>query len=110
VSARKHGVADADIRHALRNWIRVADDMTTRTKPTDTQVAKRLARRDRSRTPWREGAPLRRIEKAQRATEAAQRALIEAVQAARDECYSWTAIGLSLGGISKQAAQQRFSS
>lgn len=24
-SARKHGVADADIRHALRNWTHVAD-------------------------------------------------------------------------------------
>lgn len=83
--------------------------MTTRTTPTDAQVADRLARRDSSRTPWRDGAPLRRIEKAQRATEAAERALIEAVQAARDEGYSWTAIGLALGGISKQAAQQRFS-
>ena len=84
--------------------------MATRTKPTDAEVAERLARRDHSRTPWQEGAPLRRIEKTQRATEAAERALIEAVQAARDEGYSWTAIGLSLGGISKQAAQQRFSS
>jgi hypothetical protein len=83
--------------------------MTTRTKPTDAQVADRLARRDRARTPWREGAPLRRIEKAQGATDAAERALVEAVQAARDEGYSWTAIGLALGGISKQAAQQRFS-
>jgi hypothetical protein len=25
-SARKHGVVDEDIRHALRNWIRVADN------------------------------------------------------------------------------------
>ena len=25
-SSRKHGVDDADIRHALRNWIRVADE------------------------------------------------------------------------------------
>jgi hypothetical protein len=25
-SARKHGVDDDDIRHALRNWIRVADE------------------------------------------------------------------------------------
>jgi len=25
-SARKHGVSDADIRHAIRNWIRVADE------------------------------------------------------------------------------------
>ena len=84
--------------------------MATRTKPTDAQVAQRLARRDRSGTPWREGAPLRRIEKARRATDAAERALVEAVRAARDEGYSWTAIGLALGGISKQAAQQRFSS
>ncbi len=83
--------------------------MTTRTKPTDAQVAERLARHDRGRTAWREGAGLRRIEKAQRATEAAERALIDAVKVARDEGYSWTAIGLALGGISKQAAQQRFS-
>ena len=84
--------------------------MATRTKPTDTQVAERLARRDQSRPQWRDGAPLRRIEKAQRAKDAAERALVEAVQRARDEGYSWTAIGLSLGGITKQAAQQRFSS
>lgn len=25
-SARKHGLADDDIRHALRSWIRVADE------------------------------------------------------------------------------------
>jgi hypothetical protein len=84
--------------------------MPTRTKPTDAQVADRLARRDRSRTNWRDGAPLRRIEKARHATEAAERVLAESVQAARDDGYSWTAIGLALGGVSKQAAQQRFSS
>ncbi len=39
----------------------------------------------------------------------AERALVDAVQVARDEGYSWTAIGVALGGISKQAAQQRFS-
>lgn len=84
--------------------------MTTRTKPTDAQVAERLARRDRSRDVWREGAALRRISKATRAQAAAEQALVDAVRAARDEGYSWTAIGLVLGGISKQAAQQRFSS
>jgi hypothetical protein len=83
--------------------------MPTRTKPTDAQVADRLARRDRTRTNWRGGAPLRRNEKAQRATKTADRALVAAVKPARDKGYSWTAIGLALGGISKQAAQQRFS-
>ena len=83
--------------------------MTTRTKRTDAQVAELLANRDRTRDVWREGAALRRIEKALRATETAEQALERAVRAARDLGYSWTAIGLALGGISKQAAQQRFS-
>lgn len=83
--------------------------MPTRTKPTDAQVADRLARRDRSRTNWRDSAPLRRIEEARHATEAAEQALAEAVRTAHAEGYSWTAIGLALGGISKQAAHQRFS-
>lgn len=84
--------------------------MATRTRPTDAQIAERLANRDQTRTKWRDGAALRRIEQAQRATEAAERSLGESVRAARDEGYSWTAIGLALGGVSKQAAQQRFSS
>lgn len=83
--------------------------MTTRTTPSDAQVAERLARRGRSRTHWNEGAALRRIEKATRTQAAAEQALVDAVQAARDDGYSWAAIGLALGGISKQAAQQRFS-
>lgn len=73
-------------------------------------MAERLARRDQTRTDWRDGAALRRIEKARRATEAVERALVDAVHAARDEGYSWTAIGLTLGGVTKQAAQQRFTS
>jgi hypothetical protein len=83
--------------------------VATRTKPTDAQVAERLARRDQARSHWRDGAPLRRIEEARLGTETAERALVDAVHAARDDGYSWTAIGLALGGISKQAAQQRFS-
>lgn len=82
--------------------------MATRTKPTDAQVAERLARRDQDRTEWRDGAALRAIEEARHGTEAAERGLAEAVEAAREEGYSWTAIGLALGGVSKQAAQQRF--
>ncbi|MEX2099960.1 MAG: hypothetical protein WEB19_00965 [Acidimicrobiia bacterium] len=84
--------------------------VATRTKPTDAQVAERLARRDQARTSWQSGAPLRRIEKARRATDTAERALVDAVRTARDEGYSWTSIGLALGGVSKQAAQQRFTS
>ena len=84
--------------------------MATRTRPSDAQVAERLAHRDPARTDWRNGAAVRRIEKAQHAAEAAQRSLVAAVHAARDEGYSWTAIGLALGGVSKQAAHQRFSS
>ena len=82
--------------------------MNIRTKPTDSQVAERLTRRDQGRTDWRDGTPLRRIEAARDATEVAHVALVDAVHAARDEGYSWTAIGLALGGVSKQAAQQRF--
>lgn len=84
--------------------------MRTHTKPTDAQIAERLARRDRSRTNWRDGAPLQQIEQARHAMEAAEDALAEAVQAARHDGCSWSAIGLALGGVSKQAAQQRFSS
>jgi hypothetical protein len=83
--------------------------MAMRTKPTDAQVAERLAHRDQTRTDWRSGASLRKIEKARLATDTAERALVDAVHAARDEGYPWTAIGLALGGVSKQAAQQRFS-
>jgi hypothetical protein len=83
--------------------------VTTRTKPTDGRIAERLAGRDRGRDAWRKGAALRRIERSLQATDAAERALADAVRAARSEGYSWTAIGLALGGISKQAAQQRFS-
>ena len=84
--------------------------MNTRTKPTDSQVAERLTRRDQGRTDWRDGAALHRIEGARDATAAAHVALVDAVHAAREEGYSWTTIGLALGGVSKQAAQQRFTS
>ena len=84
--------------------------MTARTRPTDEEITDRLARRDRSLDVWRDGAPLRKIEEARRAVETAELALADAVRSARDDDYSWTAIGMALGGISKQAAQQRFSS
>lgn len=82
--------------------------MATRTKPADARVAERLVRRNQGRTDWRDGAALRGIEEARHASETAECALVDAVHAARDDGYSWTAIGFALGGISKQAAHQRF--
>jgi hypothetical protein len=82
--------------------------MTTRTKRSDAEVSERLARRQQNRTNWRDGQALRRIEDATEAAAAVDEELAAAVHAARDEGYSWTVIGLALGGISKQAAQQRF--
>jgi hypothetical protein len=83
--------------------------MATRTKRTDEEIADQLEHRDRSLDVWRSAAPLHRITDARNAVVAAEAALADAVRAARDDEYSWLVIGIALGGVSKQAAQQRFS-
>ena len=57
---------------------------------------------------FRDGAVLRRIAAADEAVERARRELDDEVAAAREAGFSWMLIGLALG-ISRQAAQQRFS-
>lgn len=55
-----------------------------------------------------DGAALRDIATARNRTELAEEELRSAVSVARAEGHSWAAIGAVLGGVSKQAAQQRF--
>jgi tellurite resistance protein len=55
-----------------------------------------------------DGAALRDIATARTRTELAEEELRSAVSVARAEGHSWAAIGAVLGGVSRQAAQQRF--
>lgn len=55
-----------------------------------------------------DGAALRGIAGARKRAALAEDELHSAVRAARAEGYSWAEIGAVLGGVSKQAAQQRF--
>ncbi|MFV0318521.1 MAG: hypothetical protein ACK5O2_16365 [Microthrixaceae bacterium] len=55
-----------------------------------------------------DGAVLRDIAGARKKAVLAEDELRSAVRAARAEGHSWTEIGAVLGGVSKQAAQQRF--
>jgi FAD/FMN-containing dehydrogenase len=71
------------------------------------ELAARLANRDRSNDNWRDAAPLRRVAEAFAATVRDEAELAEAVQAARDAGFSWSAIGTMLG-VSKQTAQARY--
>jgi hypothetical protein len=54
-----------------------------------------------------DASPLRAVASAQRAIDAAEEALVDAVAAARAADFSWTWIGTVLG-VSRQAARQRF--
>lgn len=62
---------------------------------------------DPATTIAKDATPLRSITEARRARVAADRALTEAVEAARAAGHSWAAIGNALG-TSRQAAQQRY--
>lgn len=55
-----------------------------------------------------EGSALRDIATARKLAALAERELRSAVSVARAEGHSWAEIGAVLGGVSKQAAQQRF--
>lgn len=78
---------------------------------TRTLVHQELRRASRSRNshthPAREAAHFRRILAAHQNLSAAERALRDAVLAAREAGDSWTIIGAALD-TSRQAAQQRF--
>lgn len=63
---------------------------------------------DPAATSARDAAHFRAIIAANEALASAEERLREAVRAARDAGDSWTVIGAALG-VSKQAAQQRFS-
>ena len=51
---------------------------------------------------------LRKVAASRNQVSAAESELASAVAAAREGGHSWAAIGAVLGGVSKQAAQQRF--
>lgn len=92
-SARKHGIDDDDILHAIATTSaqRKADDFIDSISPAD----------------MRDGSHLRDIAAASRAVDEADERLREAVKAAREAGDSWTAIGLALG-TSKQNAHRKF--
>jgi len=56
---------------------------------------------------WRDATALRRLIAAQRASEAAEIELRDAVRAANESGLSWAAIGGMLG-VSKQAAHRKY--
>lgn len=70
------------------------------------EIADRLARQAEEPT-WRDAGPLLRIAEAFRHSVAADSEVVEAVQVARDDGYSWAAIA-SMLGVSKQTAQSRY--
>ena len=70
-------------------------------------IAERLANRNQEETLWQSSEPLRRIADAFRTQVAAELKVAEAVKAAREAGFSWSAIGMMLG-VSKQTAQHRF--
>ena len=79
--------------------------MATKTHVDDTG----LGALDPSGTAARDATHFRAIVAANEAVACAERELREAVRAARTAGDSWTIIGAALG-VSRQAAQQRFSS
>lgn len=70
------------------------------------EIAERLANRA-DEPSWRDAEPLRRVADAFRRSVVVDSELGEAVQAARDDGYSWAAIAAMLG-VSKQTAQARY--
>jgi hypothetical protein len=70
------------------------------------EIAERLANRGEEPS-WRTTEPLRRVVDAFRRSVAADIDVADAVQAARDDGYSWAAIAAMLG-VSKQTAQARY--
>lgn len=70
------------------------------------EIAERLASRA-DEPSWRDAQPLRRIADAFRRSVAVDAEVADAVQAARNDGYSWAAIA-SMIGVSKQTAQARY--
>ncbi len=56
----------------------------------------------------KDAAPLRVIIEARERVENAEELLVESVREARAAGMSWAEIGVALGGVSRQAAEQRF--
>jgi len=134
-SARRHGVEDPDIEHAVHNAIRVLDQHdrslyigADRTSTYDdrpeemtmprTQAQLQQAADDAERwlesldpaaiaSPEADASRLRRISSAVKAAAASQAELVAAVAAAREHGHTWTQIATMLG-TSRQAAQERY--
>lgn len=70
------------------------------------EIADRLANQDED-AQWRDAEPLRRIAEAFHRSAAADAELAKAVEIARADGYSWSAIAAMLG-VSKQTAQVRY--
>jgi len=70
-------------------------------------IADRLANRDQEGTVWQSAEPLRRVAEASHQQVEAEAKVTEAIKAAREAGFSWSAIGMMFG-VSKQTAQQRF--
>jgi hypothetical protein len=105
-SARKHGVTDRDMRHAVRvptTW----EVVTMANTKARGSVEDWLDSLDPATGSASDAADLRRIGAAVDRAETAEQELIGAIAAARKKGRSWSTIGMVLG-ISKQAAQQRF--
>jgi hypothetical protein len=125
-TARKHGIEDADIRHAVRQPIRVfrLDELTMLIGPSEVlevihmprsiqeilEHAEELARQFEDFDPEDASEILVEEYVLQRAVVArarSERYLIEAVAQARSGGLSWQRIG-EMMGTSAQAAQQRY--
>ncbi len=63
---------------------------------------------DPDATPSRSGEHMRRISAAVQDAAASEERLRDAVRRAREAGDSWTMIGIALGGVSRQAARERF--
>jgi len=130
--ARRHGIADEDIWHAVRNAIRQRQedefrmligaardgslpDMkgpTNVTRHTDEAIERAAARFEQWATSLDPGdfediTDLRTVAQAAEAVQAADARLREGVQTARLNGRSWNQIAVALG-VSRQAARQRF--
>src|SRR5580692_7903135 len=94
--ARKHGIADPDIWHAVRNSMRrilLDDDLTMLIGPATNGALLEIG--------------IREIATAAAAVRADDARLREVVLLARARGRSWNRIALALG-VSRQAARQRF--
>jgi len=115
-TARKHAIADEDMRHAVRNAIaqwRLDDDFMTKgtTMHSDEEIerAAKLAEVfDPSDVAMDDTTDLRAVAEAVDRVRAGEARVRELVALARANGRSWGEIGIALG-VSRQAARERFS-